>query len=84
MAWGNYTGTLRWNSIFSERIFTNLTLLVSNYNYSFGNSLTYGKPKKESKFDWNADLLDIRSSTTFGYYMDDRQHIRTGTDEHMA
>jgi outer membrane receptor for ferrienterochelin and colicin len=78
MAWGNYTGTLRWNSIFSERIFTNLTLLVSNYNYSFGNSLIYGKPKKESKFDWEADLLDYSIKYDIGYYMNDKHTIKTG------
>ncbi len=31
--WGNSTGTLRWNHLFSERLFSNTSLIFSNYNY---------------------------------------------------
>jgi len=31
--WGNATGTLRWNHILSSKIFTNTSLIYSNYNY---------------------------------------------------
>ncbi len=31
--WGNATGTLRWNHIFSSRLFSNTSLIYSNYNY---------------------------------------------------
>ncbi|HEU4470694.1 MAG TPA: TonB-dependent receptor [Flavisolibacter sp.] len=31
--WGNSTGTLRWNHIFSKRLFANTSLIYSNYNY---------------------------------------------------
>ncbi|WP_077919271.1 TonB-dependent receptor [Spirosoma sp. 209] len=32
--WGNATGTLRWNHLFSERLFSNLSLIYSNYYFS--------------------------------------------------
>lgn len=31
--WGNGTGTLRWNHIFSSRLFSNTSLIFSNYKY---------------------------------------------------
>ncbi|RYY54647.1 MAG: hypothetical protein EOO09_13605 [Chitinophagaceae bacterium] len=31
--WGNSTGTLRWNHIYSSRLFSNTSLIFSNYNY---------------------------------------------------
>ena len=31
--WGNSTGTLRWNHLFSERLFSNTSVIFSNYNY---------------------------------------------------
>ncbi|MFA7195691.1 MAG: TonB-dependent receptor, partial [Candidatus Neomarinimicrobiota bacterium] len=34
-SWGNNTGTLRWNHFFSERLFSNLSLIYSNYQYGF-------------------------------------------------
>jgi len=32
--WGNATGTLRWNHLFSSRLFSNTSLIFSNYNYT--------------------------------------------------
>ncbi|GAB3041139.1 TonB-dependent receptor [Spirosoma pulveris] len=32
--WGNATGTLRWNHLFSERLFSNLSLIYSNYDFT--------------------------------------------------
>jgi len=32
--WGNYTGTLRWNHLFSDRMFSNTSLIFSNYDYN--------------------------------------------------
>jgi len=31
--WGNITGTLRWNHLFSDRLFSNTSLIFSNYDY---------------------------------------------------
>jgi len=31
--WGNATGTLRWNHIFNSRLFSNTSLIFSNYKY---------------------------------------------------
>lgn len=32
--WGNSTATFRWNHIFSEKLFSNTSLIYSNYNYN--------------------------------------------------
>jgi len=77
-AWGNYTGTLRWNHIPSDRLFTNLTLLVSNYNYLFGNSIRFGDPEKEISFDWNADLVDYSVKYDIGYYLSEKHMLKAG------
>jgi len=34
--WGNGTGSLRWNHLFSDKLFTNTTLVYSDYAYSIG------------------------------------------------
>ena len=31
--WGNISGTLRWNHLFSDRLFSNTSLIFSNYDY---------------------------------------------------
>jgi len=35
MDWGNTTATLRWNHLFSARLFSNTTALYSEYDYGF-------------------------------------------------
>jgi hypothetical protein len=32
--WGNATGTLRFNHLFSSKLFSNTSLIYSNYNYA--------------------------------------------------
>ncbi len=34
--WGNSTGTLRWNHIFNKKLFSNTSLIYSNYDYELG------------------------------------------------
>lgn len=34
-SWGNITGTLRWNHLFGEKLFSNSSLIYSNYDYAF-------------------------------------------------
>jgi hypothetical protein len=33
LRWGNSTGTLRWNHIFNNRVFSNTSLIYSNFDY---------------------------------------------------
>ena len=33
--WGNATGTLRWNSVLGPRLFANITMIYSKFNYGF-------------------------------------------------
>lgn len=37
--WGNATGTLRWNHLFSEKLFSNTSLIFSNYDYNINTNL---------------------------------------------
>ncbi len=38
--WGNATGTVRWNHIFSPRLFSNTTFTFSDYTYNISNKIT--------------------------------------------
>jgi hypothetical protein len=76
-SWGNYTGTIRWNSLLSNKIFTNFTLLVSNYNYDFKNEWEFGKDRIQ-QFDWTAFIKDYSFKYDLGYYLNDKVTIKTG------
>ena len=57
--WGNTTATLRWNHIFSNKLFSNTTLMYSDYNYDINigdadestTSVTSGIKDVNLKFD---------------------------------
>lgn len=52
--WGNTTATLRWNSIISSKLFSNTSLIYSNYNYDFSLSSSNNTFGLSSKIeDWN-------------------------------
>lgn len=39
VSWGNATATLRWNHLFSEKLFSNTSLIFSNYDYNINTPL---------------------------------------------
>jgi len=52
--WGNATGTLRWNHIFNKKLFSNTSLIYSNYDYKIDvhtESIDYGILSRIR--DWN-------------------------------
>ncbi|MGA1977998.1 MAG: TonB-dependent receptor [Bacteroidales bacterium] len=38
--WGNSTATLRWNHLFSDRLFANTSLIFNDFNYTINNGST--------------------------------------------
>ena len=47
--WGNATGTLRFNHLFSSRLFSNTSLVFSNYNYTVQSLISNDEFKATSK-----------------------------------
>lgn len=73
MEWGNGTGTLRWNHIFSNRLFANTSLIFSNYKYkisirSGGDDFDIFSQIQDwnlkQEYQWNAGP---RNSVRFGF-----------------
>ncbi|XZF15321.1 TonB-dependent receptor [Chitinophagaceae bacterium MMS25-I14] len=70
--WGNSTATLRWNHLFSDRVFLNTTLVYNDYNFSFtGEQNNFAVKLASGIRDWNAKL-DLDYFTSFNH------HIKTG------
>lgn len=70
--WGNSTITTRWNHTFNSKLFSNLTLLYSNYQYNLGNS--NAKPT----FKWRSNLEDIGLKYDFTFYQGSNNTIKFG------
>ena len=63
-SYGNLSGNLRWNHIFSDKIFSNLSLIYSKYEYQLEIDVV--------GFDWVADIYNYNLKYDFEYYINDR------------
>jgi hypothetical protein len=72
MNWGNATFTARWNHLFSNRLFSNLTLLYSKYNYQV--EVNDGSPT----FDWTSYMENLSAKYDFSWLMSPATTVRFG------
>lgn len=72
--WGNATGTLRWNHIFSSKLFMNVTGFYSNYNYS----LDFKMEQLNQSFKWKSNIINYSVKPDFIYYANSKNTIRFG------
>jgi hypothetical protein len=73
MGFGNQTGSLRWNHLFSKKLFFNLSLIFSDYNYELGT------PEGEAdSFKWTSQMRDYSTRFDFTHYLADNHTLRYG------
>ncbi len=70
--WGNSTGTLRWNHLFSPKLFSNLTYYYSNYNYLLDFEEDF------ARFKWTSRLKEHSLKFDLGAYLNPNNTIRFG------
>jgi hypothetical protein len=74
MKFGNKTGTLRWNHIFSPKVFSNFTFIASDYNYQMGNELTGAYVASM----WRSNIRDFGGKADFSYIPNPKNNIKFG------
>ncbi len=72
--WGNETATLRWNHIFADNLFSNTSLIYSNYEYS--NNVSAGT----SQFTITSGIQDENFKTDFQYFMSSQNTLKFGVN----
>lgn len=71
-AWGNTTFTLRWNHLYSNRLFSNTSLIYSNYNYVIQNFM------EENNFEVNSSIKDFNLKQDFEYSLNNNHNLKFG------
>lgn len=72
--WGNATASLRWNHFYSKRLFSNSSLIYSNYNYVIENFL------EENNFKVNSSIRDLNLKQDFQLSLNNSHNVRFGLD----
>ncbi|CAM3484058.1 TonB-dependent receptor [Zobellia roscoffensis] len=68
--YGNAVGNFRWNHLFSDKLFSNLSLIYSNYYY--GLKLDF------VGFDWNSGIENFNIKYDLKHYVNDKFQINYG------
>ena len=72
-SWGNSTATLRWNHIFSKRLFANLTGVYSRYDYK----LQFGNDDLNS-FKWKSSISNYIIKPDISYFINTNNEVNFG------
>ncbi len=70
--WGNKTGTLRWNHIFGDKLFSNTSVIFSDYSYKI--KIT----ENNFKLTLSSLIRDINIKQDYSYYLNNKNTITFG------
>ncbi|MBV6643974.1 MAG: TonB-dependent receptor [Cyclobacteriaceae bacterium] len=72
-SWGNSTATFRWNHLYNERLFSNLTVFFSDYDYE----LKFGDNDRD-KFTWDSRIVTYNVKPEFNYFLNNSNELIFG------
>ncbi len=80
MNWGNKTATVRWNHVFTNRTFMNLTTFYSNYDYSlkFNNESEKGAGEETQAYQWTSNIINYGVKPSFTFYVNAHNSVHFG------
>jgi len=70
--WGNKTGTLRWNHLFNDRLFSNTTFIINSFDYK----LELRDPVQG--FSWTSNLQEISLKNDLSYFINTNNDLTFG------
>lgn len=70
--WGNTTATFRWNHLFNDRLFSNTSIVASNFDYG----LTFDDPVQG--FEWVSNIREISFKGDFNYFLNPQNELDFG------
>lgn len=70
--WGNATATLRWNHLFSSKLFSNTSLIFSNYNYKVSSE------EEDSSLSLFSQIRDWNFKEDLQWYINDKNTLSFG------
>lgn len=72
--WGNATGTLRWNHLFSNKLFMNVSTIYNSFNFSVESAF------QDFNFNLYSGIQDWNGKVDFDYYPNANHNIKFGAN----
>ncbi len=73
MRWGNATGSVRWNHVFGDKLFMNLSGIFSQYDYNLG-----VPGDNADNFDWSSKIVDYNLKSDFTWFASPNNTVKFG------
>lgn len=70
--WGNSTATLRWNHVFSKKLFSNTTIVFNDYKFAFSGS------QDNFNIALNSGIRDLNLKTDLDHYLNTSHKLKYG------
>lgn len=74
LPYGNATTTLRWNHLFTNKLFMNVSAIYNEYNFEAGSS------RETFSFKYISGIKDWNLKVDFDYYLNTKHSIKFGTN----
>jgi len=78
--YGNATTSLRWNHLFSEKLFLNTTAFYSNYDYGLG----FTNESSNQAFSWTSKIVNYSIKPDFTFYLNPKHTVHFGGQSIMT
>jgi hypothetical protein len=83
MKWGNHTGTIRWNNLLSNRLFSNTTFYFSQYKFLSGNHNELdpndkSQPAESFSSEIASGIVDLGAKIDFDYRAGENSSLQFG------
>lgn len=72
ISWGNTTGTARWNHIFGKKLFSNVSLIYSDFDYFLG------EDEGNQAFSWKSNIRNASAKFDLNLFANPNNTIRFG------
>jgi TonB dependent receptor/CarboxypepD_reg-like domain/TonB-dependent Receptor Plug Domain len=79
--WGNATGTLRWNHIFNEKLFSNVSMIYSSYDFGTSienKSATISTNTSIYNLLYSSSIRDFGAKVDFDFFPSSQHSIKVG------
>jgi hypothetical protein len=73
LGWGSQTGTFRWNHLFTPKLFSNLSVIYSRYDYE----LKFGDDD-DDRLHWNSEITNFIVKPEFSYFLNSNNELNFG------
>lgn len=79
LGWGNATGTMRWNHQFNDKLFSNVSLIFSRYNFGINlEEKQRGSRESEVELRFDSRIRDITQKIDFDYFYNNNHKLKFG------